>query len=93
MFNLGSVVALAATLLRTCSATTLYLAGDSTMAANDGDPAIIGWGTKVGAYLSSSLTIVNDAIAGSSSRSYTDNGDCMLLSFPVYVCECTLTRM
>lgn len=58
-------------------ATTLYLAGDSTMAANDGNAAIIGWGTAIPKYLSG-ITVVNDAIAGRSSRSFTDEGHCSL---------------
>ena len=75
MVRLSHLISLGASLGVT-SATTLYLAGDSTMAANDGNAAIIGWGTKVGAYLSSSLTIVNDAIAGRSSRTFTTEGHC-----------------
>ncbi|KAI5124835.1 hypothetical protein M0805_005465 [Coniferiporia weirii] len=67
--NLGIALLLAAAFV---NAQTLYLAGDSTMAADDGNAAITGWGTMVGKYLD--ITIVNDAVAGRSSRSYTDEG-------------------
>ncbi|KAL5488054.1 hypothetical protein ACEPAI_6162 [Sanghuangporus weigelae] len=53
-------------------AATLYLAGDSTMAVDDGNDAIIGWGVFIGNYLS--IPVVNMAVAGRSSRSYTDEG-------------------
>ena len=43
-------------------AQTLYLAGDSTMAADDGNAAIIGWGTAVGKYIN--VPVVNKAVAG-----------------------------
>ncbi|TVY16649.1 Rhamnogalacturonan acetylesterase, partial [Lachnellula arida] len=51
---------------------TVYLAGDSTMALGGGGTGTQGWGV----YLPYSLTIpvVNDAIAGRSARSYTDEG-------------------
>lgn len=75
MFRLGGALILSAAFMH-ASATTLYLAGDSTMAADDGNDAIIGWGTKVGAYLASDLTIENDAIAGTSARTYTEEGRC-----------------
>ena len=55
-------------------AATLYLAGDSTMAANAGNDAIIGWGVFAGNYLN--IPVVNRAVAGRSSRSYTDEGRC-----------------
>ena len=56
-------------------AQTLYLAGDSTMAADDGNAAIIGWGTAVGKYIN--VPVVNKAIAGTSSRTFTTEGRCM----------------
>ncbi|KAL0569501.1 hypothetical protein V5O48_012469 [Marasmius crinis-equi] len=49
---------------------TLYLAGDSTMAASTSN--IQGWGTAIGQYLS--IPVVNDAVGGESARSYTANG-------------------
>ena len=69
--NLASAYLLVVALAR---AATLYLAGDSTMAANDGNDAIIGWGVFVGNYLS--IPVRNMAVAGRSSRSYTDEGRC-----------------
>ena len=56
-------------------AQTLYLAGDSTMAADDGNAAIIGWGTAVGKYIN--VPVVNKAVAGRSSRTFTTEGRCM----------------
>ncbi|EJD00179.1 rhamnogalacturonan acetylesterase RgaE [Fomitiporia mediterranea MF3/22] len=68
-----SKLAAGLTLAVTCArAATLYLAGDSTMAANDGNDAVIGWGVFIGNYLN--ISVVNDAVAGRSSRSYTDEG-------------------
>ncbi|KAF8907398.1 Rhamnogalacturonan Acetylesterase [Mucidula mucida] len=55
------------------AAPTVWLAGDSTMAAtgaNDGDTA--GWGAYLTNYIS--LTVVNDAIGGRSARSFTREG-------------------
>ncbi|KAJ7485396.1 rhamnogalacturonan acetylesterase precursor [Mycena latifolia] len=55
------------------AAPTVYLAGDSTMAAtgaNDGDTA--GWGAFLPGYIS--LAVVNDAIGGRSARSFTREG-------------------
>ncbi|KAH7099355.1 SGNH hydrolase-type esterase domain-containing protein [Auriculariales sp. MPI-PUGE-AT-0066] len=52
------------------AAATVYLAGDSTMAAtgaNDGDTA--GWGAYLTGYIS--LAVSNQAIGGRSARSYT----------------------
>ncbi|KIY64607.1 carbohydrate esterase family 12 protein [Cylindrobasidium torrendii FP15055 ss-10] len=54
-------------------AQTVYLAGDSTMAATgaaDGDTA--GWGAYLTNYIS--LSVANRAIAGRSARSYTRDG-------------------
>ncbi|KZV75970.1 carbohydrate esterase family 12 protein [Peniophora sp. CONT] len=62
---------IAATLVR--AAPTVYLAGDSTMAAtgaNDGDTA--GWGAYLANYIS--LTVDNEAVGGRSARSYTREG-------------------
>ncbi|KAI0033121.1 rhamnogalacturonan acetylesterase, partial [Vararia minispora EC-137] len=53
------------------NAITLYLAGDSTM-ANDGGQPYKGWGTAVGNYLS--ISVVNNAVAGRSARSFTNEG-------------------
>lgn len=58
------------------SAATLYLAGDSTMALNTGG-VIQGWGTQVGKYLN--IAVVNDAVGGTSSRTFTTSGLCELL--------------
>lgn len=57
--SLASAYLLAVALAR---AATLYLAGDSTMAANDGNDAIIGWGVFVGNYLG--IPVRNMAVAG-----------------------------
>lgn len=53
---------------------TLYIAGDSTAAADDGNPALLGWGAKIGNYIS--IAVVNDAVSGSTARSFTDQGLC-----------------
>ncbi|KIO28638.1 carbohydrate esterase family 12 protein [Tulasnella calospora MUT 4182] len=50
---------------------TLYLAGDSTTALDQGT-AYQGWGAQIGKYLS--IPVVNNAVAGKSSRSFTDLG-------------------
>ena len=51
----------------------LYLAGDSTMRADDGIP--MGWGSKLQAYFDETkLTVENDGLGGSSSRSYRREG-------------------
>lgn len=69
---------------------TLYLAGDSTMASGGGGSGtdgkltsclvisiqlstVIGWGQYLAQYLTG-ITVVNDAIAGRSARSYTEEG-------------------
>ena len=57
---------------------TLYIAGDSTAAADDGNPALLGWGAKIGNYLS--IAVVNDAVSGSTARSFTDQGFCKPVS-------------
>lgn len=64
----AAVIATAAPL-----APTLYLAGDSTMAAtgaNDG--ATAGWGKYIPNYLT--IAVVNNAIGGRSARSFTREG-------------------
>ncbi|RAL08916.1 rhamnogalacturonan acetylesterase RgaE [Aspergillus homomorphus CBS 101889] len=53
-------------------AATIYLAGDSTMAKNGGGSGTNGWGQYVSSYVSAS--VVNDAVAGRSARSYTREG-------------------
>ncbi|PPQ78554.1 hypothetical protein CVT24_001649 [Panaeolus cyanescens] len=51
---------------------TVYLAGDSTMARNGGGNGSDGWGQYLAQYLT--IPVVNSAVAGRSSRSYTDEG-------------------
>ncbi|KAG5650991.1 hypothetical protein H0H81_010291 [Sphagnurus paluster] len=53
-------------------AQTVYLAGDSTMAKNGGGSGSDGWGQYLGQYLT--IPVINNAVAGRSSRSYTDEG-------------------
>ncbi|KAF1841921.1 carbohydrate esterase family 12 protein [Cucurbitaria berberidis CBS 394.84] len=71
-----SLLALAATALSAPSghvekrAPTLYLAGDSTMARGNG--VLTGWGVYLP--FSLSIPVVNKAIGGRSSRSYTVEG-------------------
>ncbi|GJJ14542.1 hypothetical protein Clacol_008807 [Clathrus columnatus] len=50
----------------------VYLAGDSTMAPGGGGNGTDGWGQYLGQYLT--IPVVNDAIAGRSARSYTEEG-------------------
>lgn len=52
---------------------TLYIAGDSTAAKDDGNVALLGWGEKIGQYLS--IPIVNNAISGATTRSFTEGGN------------------
>ena len=54
---------------------TLYVAGDSTAAKDDGSPELLGWGEKIEQYLS--IPVVNDAISGATARTFTINGNCM----------------
>jgi len=54
------------------NAQTVYLAGDSTMAKGGGGSGTDGWGQYLAQYLT--LPVVNDAVAGRSARSYTDEG-------------------
>ncbi|KAF5368566.1 hypothetical protein D9758_002248 [Tetrapyrgos nigripes] len=51
---------------------TVRLAGDSTMAQGGGGSGTDGWGQYLGQYLN--IPVVNNAIAGRSARSYTDEG-------------------
>jgi len=57
------------------SSATVFLAGDSTT-ANDQGTAYTGWGSQLGKYLS--VSVSNNAVAGKSSRSFTDQGYCNL---------------
>ncbi|CAA7262811.1 unnamed protein product [Cyclocybe aegerita] len=68
-FHLAGICTALAALV---SGQTVYLAGDSTMARNGGGSGSDGWGQYLGQYLS--IPVVNSAIAGRSSRSYTDQG-------------------
>ncbi|KAJ5377138.1 CAZyme family CE12 [Penicillium cataractarum] len=52
--------------------TTIYLAGDSTMAKGGTGSGTAGWGEYVSPY--TSATVSNQAIAGRSARSYTREG-------------------
>ncbi|KAL5523386.1 hypothetical protein ACEPAF_1653 [Sanghuangporus sanghuang] len=51
---------------------TLYIAGDSTAAKDDGSPELLGWGEKIGQYIS--IPVVNDAVSGATTRTYTEQG-------------------
>ena len=57
---------------------TLYIAGDSTAAADDGNPALLGWGAKIRGYLD--IPVVNDAVSGSTARSFSEQGYCAFAS-------------
>ena len=57
---------------------TLYIAGDSTAAVDDGNPALLGWGAKIGEYLD--IPVVNDAVSGSTARSFSEQGYCAYAS-------------
>jgi len=72
MFSLA--VAAVLSLLPPALGQTLYLAGDSTMAPGGDGPGTDtdGWGEFVGQYLT--LPISNQAVAGTSARSYTAEG-------------------
>ncbi|KAJ7110053.1 rhamnogalacturonan acetylesterase [Mycena epipterygia] len=54
------------------SAQTVYLAGDSTMALGGGGSGTQGWGVPLTQFLT--LPVVNDAVAGTSARSYDSQG-------------------
>ncbi|KIO28642.1 carbohydrate esterase family 12 protein [Tulasnella calospora MUT 4182] len=51
---------------------TVYLAGDSTMAIAASGAALQGWGAVLNNYIS--LPVVDDAVGGTSSRSFTTLG-------------------
>ncbi|MDO5558008.1 MAG: GDSL-type esterase/lipase family protein [Oscillospiraceae bacterium] len=54
---------------------TVYIAGDSTVQSYNASYAPQqGWGFYLGKYLSDSVTVSNQAIAGRSSKSFFDNG-------------------
>lgn len=50
----------------------IFLIGDSTMAPNGGGSGTQGWGEYL--KYSVSISVINDAVAGRSARSYTDEG-------------------
>jgi rhamnogalacturonan acetylesterase len=54
------------------AAPKIYLAGDSTMTALGNNDGTAGWGALLPNYVN--LTIINDAIAGRSARSFTREG-------------------
>ncbi|KAJ5288912.1 CAZyme family CE12 [Penicillium angulare] len=56
----------------TALASTIYLAGDSTMASGGGGTGTNGWGQYVSPYTTWSIS--NQAIAGRSARSFTRDG-------------------
>ncbi|KAJ7446494.1 rhamnogalacturonan acetylesterase [Mycena galericulata] len=58
--------------LSTVSAQTVYLAGDSTMALGGGGSGTQGWGVPFAQFLT--IPVVNQAVAGTSARSYSDQG-------------------
>jgi lysophospholipase L1-like esterase len=67
----------AATDAGNATVTTLYLVGDSTVAAFN-DPYYYpryGYGTQIGRYLSPSVAVTNLALSGRSSKSYIDPAD------------------
>lgn len=66
------VLASAAMLTQYASATTVYTAGDSTMALGGGGNGTQGWAEYLGQYLT--IDVVNKALAGTSARSYTYKG-------------------
>ncbi|KXG46643.1 Esterase, SGNH hydrolase-type, subgroup [Penicillium griseofulvum] len=59
-------------LIPSALSTTIYLAGDSTMAKSGTGSGTAGWGEYVTPY--TSLTVSNKAVAGRSARSYTREG-------------------
>jgi len=73
-FKFLAAICLAAVAVSPSSA-TVFLAGDSTT-ANDQGTAYTGWGSQLGKYLS--VSVSNNAVAGKSSRSFTDQGYCNL---------------
>ncbi|KAJ7293735.1 SGNH hydrolase [Mycena rebaudengoi] len=67
MFRIASLLVLAASV-----SGTVYLAGDSTMAVGGGGSGTQGWGVSLSQYLT--IPVVNDAVGGTSARSYSDQG-------------------
>lgn len=68
MRSLSALALLAAS----AKAVTVYLAGDSTMTAKGNNDGTAGWGLYLPNYIS--LAVSNQAIAGRSARSFTDQG-------------------
>ncbi|KAF7303302.1 Rhamnogalacturonan acetylesterase [Mycena kentingensis (nom. inval.)] len=54
------------------AAQTIYLAGDSTMAVGGGGSGTQGWGVPFASFVN--IPVVNDGVAGTSARSYSDQG-------------------
>ncbi|KAJ6593396.1 Rhamnogalacturonan acetylesterase [Mycena capillaripes] len=71
-FQLARRAFLALVATKAASAVTVYLAGDSTMTPNGNNDGTAGWGKFLPDY--ESLTVVNNAIAGRSARSFTREG-------------------
>ena len=65
---------------------TLYVAGDSTAAKDDGNVALLGWGEKIEQYLS--IPVVNNAISGATARSFTEGGNCESINPVIIWTEC-----
>ncbi|KAJ5297238.1 uncharacterized protein N7443_008131 [Penicillium atrosanguineum] len=63
---------LLAALVPSALGTTIYMAGDSTMAKGGTGSGTAGWGEYVAPYTTS--TVSNQAVAGRSARSYTREG-------------------
>ncbi|KJX97993.1 hypothetical protein TI39_contig447g00001 [Zymoseptoria brevis] len=63
---------LAAFAISVRAAPTLYLAGDSTMVSTGNNDGTRGWGAYLPNHIS--LSVVNDAVAGRSARSFTREG-------------------
>ncbi|KAJ7061464.1 SGNH hydrolase-type esterase domain-containing protein [Mycena amicta] len=72
MFAHFKLLLVASLVARASAAATVYLAGDSTMAPNGNNDGTNGWGKFLPDY--ESLTVVNNAIAGRSARSFTVEG-------------------
>jgi rhamnogalacturonan acetylesterase len=86
----AKILAAVSLVVSATSAQTLYLAGDSTM-ANDGGEVYKGWGTQISKYVG--LTVVNDATAGRSARSYTDEGRCQSSDITVFARDLILLQL
>lgn len=59
---------------------TFFIAGDSTAAKDDGSPELLGWGEKIGQYIS--IAVVNNAVSGATTRTYTEQGYCTYFRIP-----------